>query len=89
MESMRITASVTGRLARIAPDETLIYGDYKIPPGNPVSMDTHFTLLDPKYFPEPTKFDPDRWQRAAENNQSLEKYFHPFGKGSRMCIGIK
>jgi cytochrome P450 len=86
---MRITASVTGRLARIAPDELLEYKGWKIPYGTPVSMDHHFTHLDPDIFPNPKKFDPDRWLRARENGQPLEKYLNPFGKGSRMCVGLK
>jgi hypothetical protein len=86
---MRVTASVTGRLARVAPDEVLKYGDWAIPPGTPISMDHHFTHLDPVLFPEPKKFNPDRWRIAAEMGESYERYFLPFGRGSRMCIGMK
>ncbi|KAI1912869.1 hypothetical protein LOZ61_003073 [Ophidiomyces ophidiicola] len=88
MESMRVTSSVTGRLARIAPDETLKYKGWEIPPGTPVSMDHHFTHLDPTIFPEPKKFNPDRWKIASESGNSLDRYFLPFGRGSRMCIGM-
>ncbi|KAF3396439.1 Trichodiene oxygenase [Penicillium rolfsii] len=88
MEGMRVTASVTGRLARVAPDETLIYGKWTIPPGTPVSMDHHFTHLDPSIFEDPTRFDPLRWQRAANERNPLDRYLIPFGRGSRMCIGI-
>jgi len=42
--------------------------------------------MDPTIFPEPHKFDPDRWIRGGEQ---LEKYSVPFGKGSRRCIGIR
>ncbi|PGH15364.1 hypothetical protein AJ80_05548 [Polytolypa hystricis UAMH7299] len=88
MESMRITALVTGRLARIAPDEVLRYQEWEIPPGTPVSMDHHFAHLDPTIFPAPKKFDPERWHTAAENGKPLDRYFLPFGRGSRMCIGM-
>ncbi|KAH8723051.1 cytochrome P450 [Phaeosphaeriaceae sp. PMI808] len=87
-ESMRVTATVTGRLARVAPDEVLKYRDWDIPPGTPISMDHHFTHLDPVIFLEPRKFNPDRWQIAAEKGESYERYFLPFGRGSRMCIGM-
>lgn len=86
---MRVTALVTGRLTRVAPDETLRYQNWEIPPGTPVSMDHHFTHLDPSIFPEPRRFDPDRWRVAAEKGEPLDRYFLPFGRGSRMCIGIK
>ncbi|KAL6808077.1 cytochrome P450 [Trichoderma camerunense] len=88
MEAMRVTASVTGRLTRIATNEDLQYQNWLIPRGIPVSMDHHFTHLDPVIFPEPHRFNPDRWRIAAERGESLEKYFLPFGRGSRMCIGI-
>jgi hypothetical protein len=41
-----------------------------------------------EYFPEPAKFDPDRWVNAADP-QRLHKAFVPFGKGSRACVGMK
>ncbi|GFF55322.1 trichodiene oxygenase [Aspergillus udagawae] len=88
MEGMRVTSSVTGRLARIAPDEVLQYKDWTIPPGTPVSMDHHFTHLDPSIFPNPRRFDPDRWDAAAAAGTPLDRYLLPFGRGSRMCIGI-
>ncbi|OQE22307.1 hypothetical protein PENSTE_c010G05958 [Penicillium steckii] len=88
MEGMRVTASVTGRLARVAPDETLTYGTWVIPPGTPVSMDHHFTHLNASIFEDPTRFDPLRWQKATDEGSSLDRYLIPFGRGSRMCIGI-
>ncbi|KAL9130772.1 MAG: hypothetical protein Q9217_001120 [Psora testacea] len=57
----------------------------------PVGMNTHFMHLNPELFPNPNKFDPERWLRAeaAGETKKLEKYFNPFGKGSRNCIGLK
>ncbi len=42
---------------------------------------------DPAYFPDPTKFDPDRWLNTEEVRR-MEKSFAPFGKGSRICVGM-
>lgn len=38
---------------------------------------------DEKYFPEPMKFDPERFADDNKNNIA----FMPFGIGPRMCIG--
>lgn len=40
----------------------------------------------PKYFPNPDKFDPERFNE--ENKQNIEPYAYiPFGAGPRHCIG--
>ncbi|XP_011155385.2 cytochrome P450 9e2 [Solenopsis invicta] len=41
---------------------------------------------DPKYFPNPNKFDPERFN--DENKDSIVPYTYlPFGLGPRMCVG--
>ncbi|PNS20320.1 Isotrichodermin C-15 hydroxylase [Sphaceloma murrayae] len=60
-EGLRISAIVTTRLPRIAPNQVLQYGSYSIPAGTPVSMTSHFIHLDPKIWPEPLRFLPERW----------------------------
>jgi cytochrome P450 family 9 len=44
-------------------------------------------MNNPKYFPEPEKFNPDRWNDRTGDN-SLEPYvFLPFSAGPHNCIG--
>ncbi|KAI8243935.1 hypothetical protein K4K48_012044 [Colletotrichum sp. SAR 10_66] len=40
----------------------------------------------PDIFPEPERFIPERW--LGENGWELEKWFVPFSKGTRACIGL-
>lgn len=52
-------------------------------------MTTHFMHLDPTLFPEPYKFDPERWLGPSIGLDRLEQYVVPFSKGSRACIGLQ
>ena len=90
-EGLRVNAIATSRSVRAAPNETLRYKDWVIEPGTPVGMNTHFTHLSDDIFPEATKYDPYRWLNAEKEGTKaeLEKYFNPFGKGSRNCVGLK
>ncbi|CAH2099435.1 unnamed protein product [Euphydryas editha] len=43
---------------------------------------------DERYFPNPNKFDPERF--APENVSKIVKFSYlPFGEGNRMCIGTR
>lgn len=63
------------------------YGDWNIPFGMPVSMSQPFLHFNPELFPNPMKFDPERWLQGDESIR-LERYLVPFSSGSRACIGI-
>uniref|UniRef100_A0A1Y1M1H3 Cytochrome P450 n=3 Tax=Photinus pyralis TaxID=7054 RepID=A0A1Y1M1H3_PHOPY len=41
---------------------------------------------DPKYYPEPEKFDPERFSEKNKHQINRSVYF-PFGAGPRTCIG--
>jgi cytochrome P450 family 6 len=41
---------------------------------------------DPKYFPDPEKFDPERFSEEARRRRPNYVYL-PFGEGQRICIG--
>ncbi|XP_055529189.1 probable cytochrome P450 9f2 [Wyeomyia smithii] len=43
---------------------------------------------DPKYFPDPERFDPERFSDANKANINLDVYL-PFGIGPRNCIGSR
>ncbi len=41
---------------------------------------------DPKYFPDPERFSPERWEDGLATR--LPKFaYYPFGGGQRICIG--
>ena len=61
-------------------------GGYGIPPGTLVLMSPYVMQRDPRYFAEPERFDPLRWDPAAGTRPPRFAYF-PFGGGPRGCIG--
>ncbi|KAL8813202.1 MAG: hypothetical protein Q9200_000431 [Gallowayella weberi] len=84
-ETLRIFYGNSHRLQRIFPSRVVTYKDIIIPPGTPISMSAVHVHDNPTYFPDPYKFDPGRWQGP----NPPYKYIVPFGKGSRMCVGME
>ncbi|CAI7611117.1 unnamed protein product [Penicillium glandicola] len=87
-EGLRLSHGMTARLARVSPTEPMLYQDWVIPAGTPVSQSNYFVHMDPTLFPEPEKFDPERWIHAAEKGEYLSRYIVSFTKGSRQCLGM-
>jgi cytochrome P450 len=77
---------VSGRLPRIDPNDAVTYGRYVFPPGTIISMSIRDMHLDPECHPDPLKFNPERFLDPLLREQT-EKYFAPFSKGSRSCVG--
>lgn len=67
--------------------------DYNIPgtdvvieSGTTVEIPTLSIQRDPEYYPDPDKFDPERFN--VENKANRHPYAYiPFGEGHRICIG--
>ena len=83
-ESMRLypPAWAMGRM-NTAPVEL---GPYRIPAGAHFFFSQYIMGRTPEYFPEPLKFDPERFTAEAKAARPKYTYF-PFGGGSRQCIG--
>jgi cytochrome P450 len=83
-ESMRLfpPAWVIGR----QPLEAFEVGGYRIPAGAIVMMSPWVIQRDPRFWPDPLRFDPGRWTPEAEAARHRFAYF-PFSAGPRKCIG--
>jgi len=58
-------------------------GGYQVPAGATIVMSQWVMHRDPRYYHEPERFNPDRWEGKATSGLA---YF-PFGGGPRTCIG--
>lgn len=74
-------------LGRILSEDVQL-DEYLIPKGTAITIQVYYLHRDPRFFPEPEKFDPDRF--LPENSQGRNPYTYiPFSAGSRNCIGQK
>ena len=85
-EGLRVSYGSVHRLQRVYPENTLIFRDWTIPPGTPVSMSSIFMNDDASIFPKPRNFDPQRWMGPERDIR--QKLLFNFGRGTRQCVGI-
>jgi cytochrome P450 len=83
-EAMRLypPAWVMGRMS-LKPIEL---GPYRIPAGAHFFMSQYMMGRTAEYFPDPLRFEPERFTPEAKAARHKYTYF-PFGGGSRQCIG--
>lgn len=72
----------------IGRESTVAYeiGGYRVPKGTTFFLCPFALQRDARFFPEPERFDPDRWREQDGAKAPRYAYF-PFGAGPRSCIG--
>ena len=83
-EAMRVYPPVP-RLVR-TPVRNYQVGAYTVPSGALVVVSQYLMHRDSRYYPDPERFDPERWTPEARRARPAYSFF-PFGGGSRRCIG--
>jgi cytochrome P450 len=83
-ESMRLypPAWAMGRYAR----DDFQLGEFFLPAKTTVLISQFITHRDARFFPDPLRFDPERFTPEARSRRTKLTYF-PFGAGVRQCIG--
>jgi cytochrome P450 len=83
-ESMRLFPPAWGVGRKVVSDYQV--DGWTLPAGALVSMSPWVTHHDARFFPDPMRFDADRWTPEARAARPKFSYF-PFGGGARQCIG--
>jgi cytochrome P450 len=92
---LRYTRMVLSEAIRLYPPAWAmgrrVLGDYEVPPyripaNSLIFLSPYVMHHDPRYFPNPDAFDPQRWTAEAQVERPKFSYF-PFGGGPRQCIG--
>ena len=84
-EALRLWPVGAGFQLRPLADE-VIGGKYRIKKGQPILILTPQIQRDPSIFPDPEKYDPDRFLPEVEASRPHWAWM-PFGNGQRACIG--
>jgi len=69
---------------RVIADHSL--GGYTLPAGSLVFLSQYVTHRDARYYPDPSRFDPERWTAPAREARPPFAYY-PFSGGTRRCLG--
>jgi len=83
-EGLRLSMANPTRLPRIVSSSGLqVQGFPFIPPGTSVGLSPYTLHFNAKTFPEPHKFEPERW---LEPSETMLRDSIPWGVGPRQCI---
>jgi cytochrome P450 len=95
IHNLKYTRMVFGESLRLYPPSYVIprqaledfpLGKYIIPRGSIILVSPYLVHHDPRFHPNPEKFDPCEWENHSQGLSSKYEYF-PFSRGPRSCIG--
>ena len=95
LKNLRYTEMVLAEALRVYPPIWIMsrwslsefkFGDCNLPAKSFILISPYVTHHSPRHFPDPFRFDPQRWTPEARAERPAFAY-HPFGGGPRQCIG--
>jgi len=96
LPNLTYTMQVTKESLRMYPPAWILFGrealedvelgGFVVPKGSRVNLVPYLTHHDPRFFPEPETFNPERFAPAVEKQIPHLAWF-PFGAGPHVCIG--
>jgi cytochrome P450 len=95
LPQLRYTSMVVKETMRLYPPawvisreplEDVTFGPHPMKKGSIMLISPYVVHRDPRYYPDPERFDPERFAEGYEKRLPRFAYF-PFGGGSHVCIG--
>ncbi|KAG7293498.1 hypothetical protein NEMBOFW57_003550 [Staphylotrichum longicolle] len=87
-ETLRLYGAAPGALPRTVPPNGVDMLGYFLPGGTVVSTQAYSIHRDPAIFRNPLEFDGRRFINPSSLSPTQKTAFHPFGAGSRVCLGV-
>ncbi|MED5238253.1 MAG: cytochrome P450 [Pseudomonadota bacterium] len=85
-EALRLCAPVPSMPRRTVKD--VEFQGYLIPKGSFITISPYFTHYMEELWPEPEKFDPERFSEERREDKVHPYAWVPFGGGAHKCIGL-
>jgi cytochrome P450 len=85
-EALRMAPPLPSLLLRTAMDGGMTVDGHHVPEGVNVGVGAYSVMHNPKYYPEPFSFQPERWLSNG-GDELARSAFCPFSIGNRGCIG--
>ncbi|KAI8355689.1 cytochrome P450 [Blakeslea trispora] len=85
-ETLRLHPALR-EFAKYCKKDCVVPGGYKIKAGTTMLASVYSMHINPKVFPNPLKFDPERFSPEEEQKRSRFSWL-PFSTGPRGCIGM-
>lgn len=87
-ESLRKYPPIPSLQRKCAKDFDIPGTNLRVPKGTSIELPVYALQHDDEYFPQPEKFDPERF--SPENVKARDPFTYlPFGEGPRNCIGMR
>jgi len=87
-ETMRKYPPVPALNRKCTEEYNLPEMDLHVPKGTKIFIPIQGIQNDPKHYPNPEKFDPDRFTEEGKKTRHPYTWL-PFGEGPRICIGLR
>jgi cytochrome P450 len=85
MESMRLYPPTWNFVRTVLKEDTLPCGA-TVKPGSKLFLCQYIVHHNPRYYPDPERFDPQRFSSKPDKDRPRYTYF-PFGGGAHICLG--